>query len=172
MLLHRLVNYFQYKEVIELGTNVGKSAVYMGSGGANVLTVEGNHGLASFADQLMKQLDLSNRVQVVCDEFENYLSGITGRMFDMAFVDGNHTYEATVRYYQLLKPMIKDKGAIIFHDIYWSKEMQRAWNRVCNDPDATVTIDLYFMGLVFLKRPQAKEHFLIRFPKSVFDLVF
>jgi hypothetical protein len=41
--------------------------------------------------------------------------------------------------------------------------MEEAWEQVKAHPRVTVTIDLYNMGLVFLRSEQAKEHFVLRY---------
>ena len=56
-----------------------------------------------------------------------------------------------------------ENSVFIFDDIYWSDEMMQAWNEIQANGKVTVTIDLFFMGLVFFKRGQAKQHFVIRF---------
>jgi hypothetical protein len=51
----------------------------------------------------------------------------------------------------------------IFDDIRWSEEMNRAWQKIKNHPSVMVSIDLFFMGIVFFRTEQAKEHFTLRF---------
>jgi hypothetical protein len=50
----------------------------------------------------------------------------------------------------------------IFDDIHWSKEMEQAWEIIKSHPQVTVTIDTFQWGLVFFRREQPKEHFVIR----------
>jgi hypothetical protein len=38
-----------------------------------------------------------------------------------------------------------------------------AWEMIKADPRVNITIDLYFIGLVFFKKGQAKENFTILF---------
>jgi predicted O-methyltransferase YrrM len=83
---------------------------------------------------------------------------------DMAFVDGNHRYEPTVRYYRELLPAMHEYSVLIFDDIHWSKEMEQAWDEIRNDSAVTLSIDLFFIGLVFFRKEQKiKQHFVIRF---------
>ncbi|MBL7882976.1 MAG: class I SAM-dependent methyltransferase, partial [Bacteroidia bacterium] len=38
-----------------------------------------------------------------------------------------------------------------------------AWEEIKRHPKVTVTIDLFFIGLVFFRKEQAKQHFIIKF---------
>ena len=50
----------------------------------------------------------------------------------------------------------------IFDDIYLNKDMTKAWELIKNHESVTVTIDTFKWGFVFLRKEQAKEHFVIR----------
>jgi hypothetical protein len=52
---------------------------------------------------------------------------------------------------------------LIFDDIYWSEGMKEAWAAIKAHPDVTVTVDLFWIGLVFFRKGQVKEDFKIRF---------
>jgi hypothetical protein len=80
---------------------------------------------------------------------------------DFAFVDGYHRERPTIDYYRMISEHCRESSCIAIHDIYWSSEMTYAWNIITEDPRATVTIDLFDMGLVFFRK-QAKEHFVLR----------
>lgn len=168
-LLHRLVFHHKPQHILELGTNIGKSAAYMAAANpdARLITVEGNAGLFAMAAKNFNALVLNN-ILCVHSEFSEYLRSSDGERFDMAFIDGNHRFAPTLEYYHILKHRMREGGCIIFHDIYWSSGMRRAWREIRKDPDATVVIDLYFFGLVYFRKGQAREQFKIRFPKSLF----
>ena len=40
--------------------------------------------------------------------------------------------------------------------------MQEAWDEIKQHPKVTVTINMYFWGIVFFRLEQAKQHFTIR----------
>jgi hypothetical protein len=59
---------------------------------------------------------------------------------------------------------INRPGILIFDDIHWSKEMEAAWHEIKNHPGVMLTIDLFFIGLVFFNSDfKVKQHFVIRF---------
>ena len=51
----------------------------------------------------------------------------------------------------------------VFDDIHWSQGMENAWKSIKEHPKTTVTIDLFFIGIVFIKKELSKENFTIRF---------
>jgi hypothetical protein len=55
-------------------------------------------------------------------------------------------------------------AVLIFDDIHWSAEMEEAWGAIKSDPRVYLTIDLFFIGLVFLREEfKVKQDFVIRF---------
>ncbi|MBK9358768.1 MAG: class I SAM-dependent methyltransferase [Bacteroidales bacterium] len=84
-------------------------------------------------------------------------------IIDYAFIDGNHTKEATLRYFGQLVKHAGNNSVYIFHDIHWSAEMEQAWNEIKNHEKVIITIDLFHMGLVFFRKELSRQHFIIRF---------
>jgi len=81
---------------------------------------------------------------------------------DFVFVDGNHQKEATLKYFEWCLPKVHENTLLIFDDIYWSEGMKQAWAEIKAHPKVTVTVDLFWIGLVFFKPGRAKEDFLIK----------
>lgn len=53
--------------------------------------------------------------------------------------------------------------SILFFDaIHVSKENYKTWEKVKMHDKVTVTVDMFFCGVVFFRKEQAKEHFKIR----------
>jgi hypothetical protein len=59
-------------------------------------------------------------------------------------------------------PTITNETLWIFDDIHWSIEMEEAWEKIQQHPKVTVTIDTFQWGIVFFRKEQPKEHFVIR----------
>jgi hypothetical protein len=63
-----------------------------------------------------------------------------------------------------LKKKSSQDYIFIFYDIHWSQEMEEAWSEIQEQPSVTLTIDLFFIGLVFFSPDfKEKQHFTIRF---------
>jgi predicted O-methyltransferase YrrM len=86
------------------------------------------------------------------------------KQVDLAFLDGNHQLEPTLRYFEWLLSKKTSGSVFIIDDIYWSQEMKTAWETIKQHPEVRCTIDLFQFGLVFF-REEFKEvrHFSIRF---------
>jgi len=166
-LLFRIADYYQPKNMIELGTSLGISSAYLASASpkAKLFTIEGSSEIAKIADKNFQSLALKN-IRLETGNFDNVLPGILKNIskIDLAFIDGNHRKESTVNYFSQLLEHSSTPSIFIFDDIHWSEEMEQAWEIIKKNDRVTLTIDLFFIGLVFLKEDfKAKQHFTIRF---------
>jgi len=83
---------------------------------------------------------------------------------DFVFIDGNHREEPTLQYFQQLLNHSTALTIFIFDDIHWSAGMEAAWQTIQQHPAVTLTVDLFFIGLVFINPDfKVKQHFSIRF---------
>lgn len=162
-LLFRMVSYFNSKSILELGTSLGlaSSALSLGNKQASITTIEGCQETAKIAQEQFRTFQLNN-IQVIVDTFEKALPELASNQCNLVYVDGNHTKEATLNYFELLLPTTTNNSVFIFDDIHWSKGMTKAWDEIKNHPAVTVSIDTFYWGIVFFRKEQAKEHFVIR----------
>ncbi len=166
-LLFRIVNHYQPGTIIELGTSLGLSSAYLASGNpfAKVITVEGSPSLSELAEKNFRKLSLHN-IEQVTGNFDGKLPGIIDRLqqIDLAFIDGNHRREPTLLYFNRLMNKIAENTVFIFDDIHWSREMEEAWQAIKDDLRVMLTVDLFFLGLVFFRKDfKVKQDFSIRF---------
>jgi len=166
-LLFRIARYYKSGTILELGTSLGISTAYLASSheGARVTTCEGSPQIAAMAKKNMESLQLTS-VRVAEGDFDETLHDILQELHsvDLAFIDGNHRLEPTIRYFEQILLCCKDSSIIILDDIHWSSEMEKAWQHIQDHPAVTATIDLFFIGLVvFRKEFREKQHFRIRY---------
>lgn len=166
-LLFRLANFYQPKLILELGTSLGISTSYlaMGNPSAQVISFEGARAIADKALSNFASLGIGN-ITVVQGNFDTTLPKVLDivQYPDLVFVDGNHRKEPTLRYFEWLISKMSDKSVIIFDDIHWSSEMEEAWKEICAHPAVLLSVDLFFIGLVFINPGfKVKQHFSIRF---------
>lgn len=163
-LLFRIVRYFQPENVLEIGTSLGlaTSALTLGNSKAKITTLEGCPQTTKVAQQQFQ--DFNFNVTSVVTKFEAYLESenIQSATYDLIYFDGNHSKEATLHYFEALLPTITNETVWIFDDIHWSSGMQEAWETIKKHPKVTVTIDTFQWGLVFFRKEQEKEHFILR----------
>jgi predicted O-methyltransferase YrrM len=166
-LLHRIVAHYQPQAGLELGTNLGFSTLYQVSAApeGQWITIEGAPALADIARKHLAQFGLS-KVQLLQGEFGEVMEQkIDWKKFrpDYVLLDGNHRREPTLGYVEWLMPRVADGALLILDDIHWSSEMEKAWRTICAHPEVSVSMDLWHLGICTIRRPQAKEHFQIRF---------
>lgn len=165
--LFNLVKYFAPHTIVELGTCLGIGTAYMATAGpsARIVTIEGSRELTERAGQNFNELKFNNIEQVTGNFNEKLPEVLAGlETIDMAFIDGNHRYEPTMNYFNLLMKKTNEKSVLVFDDIYWSHEMTEAWTMIKKDPRVTLTIDIYRLGIVFMHRDKlAKEDFVLRY---------
>ena len=82
---------------------------------------------------------------------------------DFVFFDGNHRKEPTLNYFRQCLDKVHEGSVFIFDDIYWSLEMKEAWSEIKMNEQVTVTLDLFYLGIVFFRKEQVKQHFIIRY---------
>lgn len=166
-LLFRIAQYYQPATILELGTSMGISTAYMalGNPAARIITGEGSEAVAQQANKNFQQLALRN-IELITGNFDHTLPAILQQAGDigLAFMDGNHRLEPTRRYFEQILPHTAEYTIIIVDDIHWSQEMEQAWQYMKEHPAVTLTIDLFFIGLVFFRKDfKQKQHFTIRF---------
>ncbi|MGZ3863499.1 MAG: O-methyltransferase [Bacteroidia bacterium] len=184
-LLFRLVNFFKPNSILELGTSLGLSALYMHNAAPNgeLITVEGCPNTCAFAKKLITEFNNFSSLSgdadarfaegngerrgpvLVNSPFETaFQNELANKKFDFAYIDGNHTYEATIKYFHELLKMTHENSVLIFDDIYWSEGMTKAWEEIGEHEQVTVTIDLFKFGIVFFRKEnKQKEHFCLRY---------
>ncbi|WPU98156.1 hypothetical protein SNE26_19215 [Mucilaginibacter sp. cycad4] len=83
------------------------------------------------------------------------------RQADMILVDAAR-HDATECLEKVI-PNINDDTVLIFSGIHCTQNTKRAWERVKTDKRVRVTIDLFYIGLVFFKPGMSKEDFRVRY---------
>mgnify|MGYP000005510051 FL=1 len=164
-LYYRIIKSNNPTHIIELGTSLGITSSYMAMASTQkVYTLEGCPNTLSIAKETFEVLQINN-VETVAGNFDDTLPTLLEKLnqVDFIYFDGNHTKSATLHYFNLALAKANENSLFIFDDIYWSEEMIDAWKIIKADPRVSITIDLYFIGLVFFKKGQAKENFTILF---------
>jgi predicted O-methyltransferase YrrM len=165
-LLFRLVDFFQPQNILEIGTSFGLSTMYLAiaNSKSEVITIEGCPETRKIALKNFKEAELAN-IRSLEGNFNSVLPEILSsvKKLDLVFFDGNHKKNPTLSYFSQCLEKAHNESIFIFDDIYWSKEMAQAWNEIKAHPKVTVTIDIFQMGIVFFRKEQAKQHFVLTY---------
>ena len=154
-LLYRIARYYDCKTIVELGTSFGTTTAHLAlsSPQAKVITLEGAANIAAIAEDFFKKENFEN-IQLVKDDFKKTIPEVLRKnnSVDLLFVDGNHQEQATVNYFNEFLIKNTNNSVFIFDDIHWSEGMERAWEQIKAHEAVTLSIDLFFIGIVFLKK--------------------
>lgn len=81
----------------------------------------------------VKVLNILHKGEIFGDNSEN--------MFDLLFIDGDHSYEGVKEDFEMYSPLVKSGGYIVFHDIIDSQRHRERevfvslfWNEIKHDP--------------------------------------
>lgn len=151
-LLFKTIHHYQPQILVELGTSLGLSTLYqaLANKGAMVYTIEGCPNTSELALETFKHLNATN-VELVNATFEEGLVQLGAKTdrFDYVFIDGDHSLEGSLAYFDQIQTFLHDKSIVIFADIYWSKEMMQAWKKVKEHQKVKLSIDLFQIGILF-----------------------
>lgn len=165
-LLFRISKFFKPTIILELGTAAGISTLYLASGspGSKVVSLEGCVGLTEIAKKCFSKRNLEN-IEVLVGKFESTLPQVlqSAGTLDLVFFDGNHREGPTLNYFEQCLQYADENSVFIFDDIHWSPGMERAWEKIKKNVQVSLTIDLFWAGLVFFKKGIAKQDFIIRY---------
>lgn len=153
---------FKPETILELGTSVGISTMYMCEGApqAHVYTIEACREKLEICRENARYLGHEN-LHPVQGTFEQELAGLLEQLssLDMVFIDGDHRKEKILGYFGQIIGHIHDESLVIIDDIHWSGGMTRAWQTLSRHPRVKVSIDLYRMGILFFKRELSPQRF-------------
>ena len=162
-ILLKLCNYFNFNTILEIGTSlgIGTYTLAVANPYATITTLEGCKETLKIAKKYLSKNTLSS-INYIQGDFNNTLDKVLNKTYDIIYFDGNHQKEPTIKYFEKCLKFAHNDSIFIFDDIYWSKGMTEAWEYIMKHPKVTVTIDVYHFGIVFFRKEQAKENFIIR----------
>lgn len=164
-LLYRLIRYMEAKTILELGSSLGINTLYLSAAApqGTVFTLEGCAQTADVAQKIFSEWSNEN-IRLLRGNIDKVLPEILNNItspVDAAYLDANHTYAASIHYFNLLLPHLHENSFVVLDDIYWSKEMNKAWKEICLHPRVSLSLDLYDAGILFFQSGIRKEHYVL-----------
>lgn len=148
-LLHELVRIHQPRWIIELGSAFGIGSLAMASAldadvECRIDGVEFEAWRARIAQDGLSLLR-PRHARIHAGRIEDLIPDIVQSAApgpDFAFVDAEHTWQATMGYHRLLSECVSPGAIVVFDDIGWSPDMRRFWSDVVRDPRITDAVSL------------------------------
>ncbi|WP_215222908.1 O-methyltransferase [Echinicola shivajiensis] len=149
--------------VIELGTCVGINTCYLSKAtNGKLYTFEGASSLAQVAQTTFATFDNTRLIEgKIQKSLPSFLEDIT--LLDFVLIDAHHTYEATLLFFELIKPKLHNDSIVAIGDIHWSPEMQKAWEQIKTHAEVTMSMDFYECGILFFKKGINKKHYILNY---------
>ena len=140
--------------VLELGTGLGFSTAYLALGSKN-----GGWSIEADVDILRKVWESHNHLPAKCrdihhagETFDKFLDTKYGPSnFNLAYIDGDHTGDALVKYFTNLLPLLTPKAVIICDDVIWSEDMHRGYLKCCTGKTVKRHLRIHDFGVIWLK---------------------
>jgi predicted O-methyltransferase YrrM len=160
----KIIEKYKYQNIVELGTCIGLGSLYLSNVLENKLyTFEANQACIVESNTLFKRFNKSN-IEIISGNIDNTSIEFVSKQakIDMLVMDANHTYEATINYFNTFLPALHENSLVVIDDIYWSEDMTKAWNELRNHPKVSLSLDFYRCGFLFFQHNRLeKEHFKV-----------
>jgi len=164
-ILSAVAAYYRPVMILELGTGLGISTLYMACGNpaARIITIEGSSEIAKRASMHFKTAGYNN-IRVTEGKFDDILPAVLSEKQHplMVFIDGDHRRSGLLDNISLLMPVIQDDSILVIDDIHLSREMDRAWSEIISMPEVCLSVDLFRLGLLFFRKEICKQHLVMR----------
>ncbi len=165
-LLSNMAANFGNPLIIELGTSLGISTLYMAlsCNDAEIITIEGCKEIAALARQNFIEAGLNN-ITVLEGSFDEMLFKLSVPDVKpcLIFINGTHRKETVLKYFNKLSEISDSKTVFIIDDIYYSKEMADAWEELKSNKTVSVSVDIFRMGILFLREGISHNSYVIRY---------
>ncbi|MBK5277828.1 MAG: class I SAM-dependent methyltransferase [Bacteroidia bacterium] len=162
-LYYNIITYQKAKNIVELGTSLGITSLYLAKSKAcHVTTFEGSRSLADVAITNFEYFEKQN-IELIEGNINSTLQEFVQNPAKINFVliDANHQYAPTLRYFNMMMRRLNEKSIVVLDDIHWSEEMERAWNELRTSQLVYGSIDLFRCGILFFDPDINRQHFVL-----------
>ena len=85
------------------------------------------------------------------------------KVMDLIFIKPDINSNNTLNDFELGLKHIHNDSFLIIENIHKTKKMENAWSKIITHNKVSVSIDLFQIGIIFFRKEQVKENFIIRF---------
>lgn len=166
ILLSGIAAEFGNPAVVEFGTSLGFSAMYLAAGcpGSIVYTMEGCPETARLARENFSSAGIGN-ISSLNGSFDDLLPKVKDLNIKpgLVFIDGNHREAPLLKYFTEMAGISDENTVIIIDDIHSSAEMECAWDKIRSFETVSFTVDIFRMGMVFFRKGIPHIDYIIRY---------
>ena len=93
---------------------------------------------------------------------EEAITASGNELFDFIYFDNYSDSKKLLEDYVSALPSITNDSVWVFNNLHQNKDKKDTWETIKQRAEVSVTVDTYHFQLVFFRREQPKEHFIIR----------
>lgn len=128
LFLNKLVRRLKPKKILELGTSIGRSALFMMTAlpdTSSLVTVD----IGSFLRSDLFGFSHDPRLKIIFgDDLDDMVFAQVGAGFDFLFIDSEHSQEHAVKEWQKYHPLLEDGAIVAMDDIRLNSGMSEFWD--------------------------------------------
>ena len=166
ILLSNLAAEFGRPAIIELGTSLGISTMYMAAScpGTCVYTIEGCPETSAIAEMNFREAGLNN-IAALNGSFGEQLAEVLrgAEKPGLIFIDGDHRKGPLMSYFSQVAENSSANTLVVIDDIHSSHDMEEAWDELRIHEKVTFSVDIFRMGLLFLRKGIPHIDYIIRY---------
>lgn len=163
--LFQLIRLYQFNSIVELGTSLGINTAYLAKSNPNsqINTFEADPKAIEIAKKINSgHENIHFHKGDIAKTLPEFLQK-SNQKLDLVYADANHTYEASIQYFNFILPHLSKNSIYIMDDIHWSAGMKKAWRELKSKKEVTSSIDLFDAGLLFFNPDFEKQDFVLEF---------
>lgn len=154
----RFVNYLQLPSLLEVGTGSGLSACYLSAGNEKMRCVTINPSLPE--DVLAVLSSIHSIENKRGDELELLAQYLDKNKLDLVHIGYTPLYKEI---WEMILPHVEAYTCVLVSHPYADSMKKQWWKSVIADSRATVSFDLYDVGILFFNPKRCKEHRIVNF---------
>jgi predicted O-methyltransferase YrrM len=162
-LLFRLTNYFKPSSILQVGTSIGLSTLYLTSysPGLRCVSLE-NVAACSDISQQVYAMAARSSIDLRTGDYRTILPAALEDLRQLDFVFFNIWNEPSPEWlFDVCLKYVGPQTVFVFEGIKGKHGMRSFWKTICARPEVSVTIDLSVLGIVFFNKNLHKQNYRI-----------
>lgn len=143
-LIYRIINRYKLENILEIGDSKHLNRIFLSN-----IQPKANVFFCNVKTNEISEIKTQNNIQT--------------ESFDFAFYDIKNNDSLTLSEFINHLKYFHNNSIVAVNNIHKSKEIEEVWRKIITQKEVTISIDLFFIGLVFFRKEQVKENFIIRF---------
>lgn len=143
-LIYRIINRYKSENILEIGDFETLNGTFLSN-----IQSKANVFFCNLKTNEISEIKTQNNIQ--------------SESFDFAFYNLKNNDNLTLSEFMNHLKYFHNNSIVAINNIHQSNEMEEVWRKIITQKEVTISIDLFFIGLVFFRKEQVKENFIIRF---------